>query len=106
MAYLCFVLLVLLPSPSLPFLPSPLPSLGVLFCPLLPAIGFAKNVSLFYGRALAVYFFNKPPRNLFRVASTRNFYMAILLFTIFLCALPVGYAMIQITPSTSCGPFR
>ena len=82
------------------------PSLGVLFCPLLPAIGFSKNVLLFYCRAFAVYFFNKPPRTLFRVASTRNFYMVLLLLTTFLCALPVGYAVVQITPSISCGPFR
>ena len=57
-------------------------------------------------RAFAVYFFNKPPRTLFRVASTRNFYMVLLLLTTFLCALPVGYAVVQITPSISCGPFR
>ncbi len=80
--------------------------LGVLFCPLLPAIGFLKSILLFYCRAFAVYFFNKPPRTLFRVASTRNFYMALLLLTTFLCALPVGYAIVEMTPSLTCGPFR
>lgn len=80
--------------------------LGVLFCPLLPAVGILKNVLLFYGRAGAVYFLNKPPQTLFRIASTRNFYMALLLLTTFLCALPVGYAMIQMAPSVTCGPFR
>ena len=96
----------LIPSPSpSPSLPLPL-SLGMLFCPLLPAMGFLKNVLLFYCRAFAVLYFNRPPHTLFRVASTRHFYLALLLLTVFLCALPVGYAIVQMTPSLSCGPFR
>ena len=79
---------------------------GVLFCPLLPGISFICNTLLFYCRAFSVYYFNKPPSTMFRIASTRNFYMALLLITVFLCALPVGYAMVQMHPSADCGPFR
>lgn len=79
---------------------------GVLFCPVLVAIAFGKNVISFYSRAGAVYFFNKPPRTLFRIASTRNFYMGLLLVTVFMCALPVGYAVVEPMPSSNCGPFR
>ena len=79
---------------------------GVLFCPLLPAIGFVKSVFLFYCRVFSVYYFNKSPRTLFRVASTKNFYMALLLLTVFLCSFPVAYAMVEMVPSHACGPFR
>ena len=79
---------------------------GVLFCPFLPAIGFMRNILVFYLRTVAVFVFDKPPQTLFRVASTHNFYMAILLVTVFLSSLPVGFAMIEMRPSLRCGPFR
>ena len=79
---------------------------GVLFCPLLPIINFLKYILLFYIRAIVVSLFNKPPQTLFRVASTKTFYMALLLLNIFLCIFPISYAVIQEVPSTTCGPFR
>lgn len=78
----------------------------MLFCPFLVIIGLVKNILSFYIHAAAVYFFNKPPRTLFRIASTRNFYMGLLLVTVFMCALPVMYAVAELVPSTGCGPFR
>lgn len=78
----------------------------MLFCPLLVVIGFAKNVILFYARCGAVYYFNEPPQKMFQIASTRNFYMGLLLVTVFMCALPVIYAVVELAPSDSCGPFR
>ena len=80
--------------------------LGVLFCPLLPVINFIKSVLLFYTRSVVVSIFNKPPHTMFRVASTKNFYMALLLLMAFLCIFPVGYAIMHMTPSSYCGPFR
>ena len=80
--------------------------LGVLFCPLLPIIGLVKYILIFYSRSVVVYYCNQPPRNIFRVSSTLNFYLAILLATTLLCSFPVGYAMIRIPPSNTCGPFR
>ena len=67
---------------------------------------FAKTILLFYIRVFAVRFFNRPPKSMFKVASTRNFYMALLLLMSFLCIFPVGYAAIRSTPSNNCGPFR
>lgn len=61
---------------------------------------------VFYLRTLAVFVFDKPPHTFFRVASTHNFYMAILLITVFISSLPVGFAMLEMTPSRGCGPFR
>ncbi|CAI8039052.1 Transmembrane channel-like protein 3 [Geodia barretti] len=80
--------------------------LGVLFCPLLPLIGLVKYIFIFYCRSVVVYYCNQPPRNVFRVSSTLNFYLGILLATALLCSFPVGYAMFSISPSNTCGPFR
>lgn len=79
---------------------------GVLFCPFLPAIGFVRNIIVFYLRTMAVFIFDKPPTAYFHVASTHTFYMAILLVTVFLSSLPVGFAMVAMRPSLRCGPFR
>ncbi len=78
----------------------------MLFCPILLLISFIKILCLFYIRTVVVSIFNKPPRTMFRIASTRNFYLAILLTVTFLCLFPIGYAAIQISPSVYCGPFR
>ncbi len=78
----------------------------MLFCPVLVGIGFARNVITFYVRAGALRFFNKPPDTLFRIASTLNFYMGLLLFTVFTCALLVIYVVVELIPSNNCGPFR
>lgn len=80
--------------------------LGMLFCPLLPIINTLKLITIFYFRAFAVYFFNKPPNTLFPVASTKNFYMGLLTLTLFLCTLPITYTLASLNPSTGCGPFR
>ena len=78
----------------------------MLYCPLLPGINFLRLIVTFYMRSFAVSFFNKPPFTLFRVASTRNFYKSLLLVSLFLNALPVAYAIVSMTPSVACGPFR
>lgn len=85
---------------------SPYCRLGILFCPLLSLINTFKLIILFYFRAFAVYFFNRPPNTLFPVASTKNFYMGLLALTLFLCTLPMCYTIAALRPSTGCGPFR
>lgn len=37
---------------------------------------------------------------------SNNFYLAMLLFMLFLCMLPTVFAIVRYKPSLNCGPFR
>lgn len=37
---------------------------------------------------------------------SNNFYLAMLLFMLFLCMLPTVFAIVRYPPSLDCGPFR
>lgn len=37
---------------------------------------------------------------------SNNFYLAMLLFMLFLCMLPTIFAIVRYKPSLNCGPFR
>ncbi|KAL4233839.1 Transmembrane channel-like [Mactra antiquata] len=79
--------------------------LGLYFSPLLAGIGVVKLVIVFYLRYIVAKVAMVPPQQLFRASSTGNFYLAVLLLNFFICIFPMAYAIIELKPSTDCGPF-
>ncbi|XP_028968963.1 transmembrane channel-like protein 3 [Galendromus occidentalis] len=78
--------------------------MGMFFSPGLPAINTIKLAILMYIRSWAVLTSNIPHETVFK-ASGNNFYYMLLLVMLFICTLPVGYAMVWLEPSWHCGPF-
>ncbi|XP_011687099.1 PREDICTED: transmembrane channel-like protein 3 [Wasmannia auropunctata] len=79
--------------------------MGMFFSPGLTALNLFKLGVLMYLRSWAVLTCNIPHEVVFRVSRSNNFYFALLLFMLFLCVLPVGYAIVWVEPSWFCGPF-
>ena len=48
---------------------------------------------------------NVPHETVFRASRSNNFYFILLLIMLFLCTLPIAYAIVQLKPSWHCGPF-
>ncbi|XP_071521513.1 transmembrane channel-like protein [Panulirus ornatus] len=79
--------------------------MGMFFSPGLPALNTLKLVVLLYVRSWAVVTSNVPPETVFKASNNNNFYLLFLLTMLFLCTLPVGYAVVWVEPSWHCGPF-
>ncbi|XP_018338554.1 PREDICTED: transmembrane channel-like protein 3 [Trachymyrmex septentrionalis] len=79
--------------------------MGMFFSPGLTALNLFKLGVLMYLRSWAVLTCNVPHEVVFRASRSNNFYFALLLTMLFLCVLPVGYAIVWVEPSCYCGPF-
>ncbi|XP_046920657.2 transmembrane channel-like isoform X2 [Dermatophagoides farinae] len=79
--------------------------LGMFFSPGLPAINSVKLCLLMYVRSWAVLTCNIPHETVFKASRNNNFYFMLLLLMLFLCTLPVSYAVVWLEPSWHCGPF-
>lgn len=79
--------------------------MGMFFSPGLVVLNVIKLIFLMYLRSWAVLTCNVPHEIIFRASRSNNFYFALLLTMLFLCVLPVGYAIVWVQPSWHCGPF-
>ncbi|XP_077418929.1 transmembrane channel-like protein 3 isoform X6 [Vanacampus margaritifer] len=80
--------------------------MGAFFSPCLPAFNVLKLIGLMYLRSWAVLTCNVPHQQVFKASRSNNFYLAMLLFMLFLCMLPTIFAIVRYRPSQHCGPFR
>ncbi|XP_031776655.1 transmembrane channel-like protein 2 isoform X2 [Nasonia vitripennis] len=79
--------------------------MGIFFSPGLIVLNVIKLVILMYLRSWTVLTCNVPHEIVFKASRSNNFYLALLLTMLFLCVLPVGYAIVWVEPSWHCGPF-
>ncbi|KAJ7408120.1 transmembrane channel-like protein 1 [Pitangus sulphuratus] len=79
--------------------------MGSFYAPCLPAINVFRLHTSMYLQCWAVMCCNVPQERVFKASRSNNFYMAMLLFILFLSTLPVVYTVVSIPPSFDCGPF-
>ncbi|XP_058829863.1 transmembrane channel-like protein [Topomyia yanbarensis] len=79
--------------------------MGMFFSPGLAVLNIFKLVIIMYLRSWTVLTCNVPHEVVFRASRSNNFYFALLLTMLFLCVLPVSYAIVFLEPSWHCGPF-
>ncbi|XP_018079557.1 transmembrane channel-like protein 1 [Xenopus laevis] len=79
--------------------------MGSFYAPCLPAINVFRLHTSMYLQCWAVMCCNVPHARVFKASRSNNFYMAMLLFVLFLAMLPVVYTIVSIPPSFDCGPF-
>ncbi|XP_062984829.1 transmembrane channel-like protein 1 [Elgaria multicarinata webbii] len=79
--------------------------MGSFYAPCLPAINVIRLHTSMYLQCWAVMCCNVPHARVFKASRSNNFYMAMLLFILFLSTLPVVYTVVSVPPSFDCGPF-
>lgn len=80
--------------------------LGTFYAPFLPLIASILNFFMFYVKKFACLNNSKPSVMLYRASRSNSLFMFILLVSYTIAVVPVVYAIAEIIPSRTCGPFR
>uniref|UniRef100_A0A182NPU3 TMC domain-containing protein n=1 Tax=Anopheles dirus TaxID=7168 RepID=A0A182NPU3_9DIPT len=80
--------------------------LGTFYTPFLPAIASLLTFLMFYIKKFACLVNSNPSAMLYRASRSKSLFMSTLLISFTLALVPVVYALAEIVPSRSCGPFR
>uniref|UniRef100_A0A182RY45 TMC domain-containing protein n=1 Tax=Anopheles funestus TaxID=62324 RepID=A0A182RY45_ANOFN len=80
--------------------------LGTFYTPFLPAIAALLSFLMFYIKKFACLVNSNPSAILYRASRSKSLFMSTLLISFTLALVPVVYALAEIVPSRSCGPFR
>ncbi|XP_077526350.1 uncharacterized protein LOC144138117 isoform X1 [Haemaphysalis longicornis] len=80
--------------------------LGTFYCPLLPAITMVKYFIIFYVQKFTLMSNSAPSQTPYRASRSNTFFVIVLLLALFLAVIPFAYALVEIQPSLSCGPFQ
>ncbi|XP_050089909.1 transmembrane channel-like protein 7 [Anopheles aquasalis] len=80
--------------------------LGMFYTPFLPAIASLLTFLMFYIKKFACLVNSNPSTILYRASRSNSLFMSTLLISFTVAIVPVVYALAELVPSRSCGPFR
>jgi len=80
--------------------------LGSFYAPVLPLMAMLECFLLFHIKKFACLVNSKPPSVVYRASRSKSLFMMVLLISFIVAVLPVAFAIAEIPPSKSCGPFQ
>lgn len=80
--------------------------LGTYFSPVLPALAAIELFFMFYVKKFTCLINSRPASNIYLASRSKSLFMIILLLSFIVAVAPVALSIAEVTPSTSCGPFR
>ncbi|GAB6031043.1 hypothetical protein CHUAL_007857 [Chamberlinius hualienensis] len=79
--------------------------MGVYFSPLLCVVNVIKYFILFYVKKFSLFVNCAPAKLTYRSSKSNKLFMMILLLSYIIASLPVFFSVVELPPSTDCGPF-
>lgn len=80
--------------------------LGSFYAPVLPLIAVLQCFLLFHIKKFACLVNSKPSSVVYHASRSKSLFMMVLLISFLVAVLPVAFAIAELQPSKSCGPFQ